>query len=220
MRKIYIAKESSMIPDEIKKELHKENDSYFIEDTKENRLKYESILPLGFSSRKIELNIDLIPQNSWKASLSNSLTKKSWDAIRKPFIASYGNRCQICGRKGTSINKTIQDVDTHEIWEYSRMDSKVKKQTLVGFVAVCSSCHLMFHLGFAEKIGKQQETIVRLQRLEKLSNTEKDARVAEIFKKWSVRSKYDWEIDISMLRNYGFNDLTFKKDVKDENFKY
>ena len=78
----------------------------------------------------------------------------------------------------------------------------------------------MFHLGFAEKIGKQQETIVRLQRLEKLSNTEKDARVAEIFKKWSVRSKYDWEIDISMLRNYGFNDLTFKKDVKDENFKY
>lgn len=222
MKKIYLAKNENDISEEVKKVFTKEGDSYFIEDTPENRIKYEDILPIGYNSGKIHLMIDLIPKTSWGASLANSLTPKSWESIRKPFIHNYGNRCQICGRKGESLSKTIQDVDTHELWSYETLDTnnKIKTQKLLGFIAVCSSCHLMFHLGFAATKGRQEITLKRMQRLEKLSDQDMKLRVERIFNIWEQRSQYDWIVDISILREYGFNDLKFKKKVDPKNFIY
>ena len=220
MNKIYIARREEDIPENIRKELQHENGSYFIEDTKENRIKYSDIVPIGFSGKKIDLNIDLIPRTSWGASLANSLTTESWLSIRKPFIAKHGNRCQICGRKGQSLSKTIQDVDTHEIWEYSDLRESNKKQTLVGFLALCSSCHLMYHLGYASTINKSEITMQRIKRLEKISDQEVRRKIDGIYSVWKKRSNYDWEIDISMLRKYGFNNLKFKKTEKKTNIIY
>jgi len=220
MKRIYLAKNENDIPDQIKKAFIKEGSSYYIEDTQENRIKYESILPLGYSLKKINLMIDLIPRNSWGASLANSLTPKSWDSVRKPFIEKYGNRCQICGRKGEDLSKSIRDVDTHELWDYGHPNKKIKTQKLLGFVAVCSSCHLMFHLGFASTIGKQEVTIKRMQRLEKLSDLEMKKRISTIFSKWESRSEHDWMVDISILREHGFNNLKFKKKVDQSTFIY
>lgn len=213
MNRIYLAKNINDIPDNIKKEFHKEGDSFYIEDTVENRKKYKEILPIGYSNTPFKLAIDLIPKKSWGASLSNSLTTASWNSIRKPFIEKYGNRCQICGRKGKDLSNSIKDVDTHELWEYSSLKDDKKIQKLVGFVAVCSSCHLMFHLGFAESINKKETTIKRLQKLEKLSDQEVYKRIQNIFDIWNKRSDYDWIIDISILKEYGFVNLKFKTKV-------
>ena len=217
MKRIYLAKTKDTIDPALLKEVFKEGDSYFVEDTEENRIKYESILPLGFASGKIHLQIDLIPKTSWGASLAGSLTPESWASIRKPFIAHYGNRCQICGRRGENLNKTIRDVDTHELWEYFPSPT-APIQKLVGFVSVCSACHLMFHLGFAESISKKEITIKRLQKIEKLTDKEMDKRVSDIFKLWNQRSDYDWIIDISILKEYGFDNIKFIDKVNPKDF--
>lgn len=217
MKKIYIAKFHDDIPQNLKEDLNFDG-SYFFEDTSENRDKFQDIIPYGFKKDRKPIQIDLIPKNSWGASLSNSLTSDSWNSIRKPFIEQFDNRCQLCGRKGHDL-RNMKDVDTHEIWEYSSLNKKEKVQKLVGFYSLCSSCHLMFHLGFAKSQGLEDITYKRLQKLDCLSDKEMNKKINDIFNLWEKRSAYDWIIDISILREYGFNKLKFKAKTDQSKFK-
>lgn len=217
MKRIYIPRKPDDIPEDVKQELNFD-DGFYLIDTPDNRFKFKDFLPYGFLEDRSSLKIDLIPKNSWGASLANSLTKDTWDSIRKPFIHCHGNRCSLCGNKGVSLNKTIQDVDTHELWEYSSLSSKKKVQKLVGFLSVCSSCHLMFHLGFSKTIDKFDITKKRLQKLEQLNDNQIDARINNIFSIWSKRSEYDWVMDISILKKHGIEDIKFKPKVDKSKF--
>lgn len=217
MSRIYIPMREDLIPENIKSEMHYEQ-GYYIENNPANRIKFQDYLPYGFKDNIKPLQIDLIPKTSWGASLAGSLTSECWSSIRKPFIHYHGNRCQICGQKGKDLSASIKDVDTHEIWEYSPLTAKNKVQTLKGFIALCSSCHLMFHLGFARIKNKGDVTIKRLQRLEKLSDTEIDLRIKNIDDIWAQRSQHEWMIDVSVLRTYGFSELKFKDKTDQSKF--
>ena len=200
MKKIYIPFNEENISSEFKELMEKEEGSFFVIDTPENRIRFDEYLPLGFRGIKnLDLEINLIPRTSWSASLSNSLTKESWDSIRKPIVESHNNRCCFCGSTGVSLSKSIRDIDTHELWQYSDLNQDPKVQKLIGFICLCSSCHLMFHLGFAETIGKQKQTIKRLKALEKKSDVEIQQKVEKIFNLWEKRSHYSWEIDITRI---------------------
>lgn len=220
MSKIYIPRREDLIPDHIKNKMGKEGDSFYIENTEENKIEFQDFLPYGFRNTFKEIQIDLIPKTSWGASLSNALVKEDWDKIRKPFIEIHGNRCQLCGQKGKDISNTIRDVDTHEIWEYSKINDKEKVQTLKGFLALCSGCHLMFHLGFAQVNNKYDITVKRLQKLEKLTESQVDKKVEDIFKRWNKRSEFEWKIDITILKDYGINELRFKNSKHIEPSKF
>lgn len=209
--KIYIPLHENEIPEIIKEQLFFE-DGYYFDDSDENRKIFQDYMPFGFRENFKPLKIDLIPKTSWGASLSNALTSDCWNAIRKPFISYHGNRCQLCGQRGKSLSNSIQDVDTHEIWEYSPLSEKNKTQKLVGFLALCSNCHLMFHLGFANHCGKYENTRLRIKKLEKLSDKEVDLKIKNIFDIWEKRSEYNWKIDISILKEYGFDTIEFKKN--------
>lgn len=217
MGKIYIPLSEDRIPEDIKMKLHFD-DGYYFEDSTENRVIFNDIMPYGFRTDLEPIQIDLIPKNSWGASLANSLTKECWDSIRKPFIAKHGNRCQICGQRGKTLSNSIKDVDTHELWEYTPLDQKPKIQKLVGFLSLCSSCHLMFHLGYAKVANKYPATENRLKRLEKLNDSEIKYRIENIFSIWEARSQYNWKIDISLLNECGYKNLQFKPKADKNDF--
>lgn len=217
MRKIYIALSEDRIPENVKMKLHYD-DGYYFEDTPENRFEFNDYIPYGFREDLEPIKIDLIPKTSWGASLAGSLTQESWSKIRKPFIAKHGNRCQICGQRGKKLSNSIKDVDTHEIWEYTPLNSNEKIQKLTGFISLCSSCHLMFHLGFAKVSNNYDKTIKRLQKLEKLNDSEVKYRVDNIFNLWEERSKHHWKIDITLLKECGINDLKFKPKADKNDF--
>lgn len=211
MAKIFIPKKTELIPENIRNKMDFDGVSYSIENTPENKIEFQNYLPYGFRDSFTKLQIDLIPKTSWGASLASSLVPEDWSRIRKPFIEHHGNRCQLCGQVGKSASKTIQDVDTHEIWEYSDLPNGNKVQTLKGFMALCSGCHLMFHLGFAKVDNKYDTTIKRLQRLEKLNKEQLNKRLENIFNTWEERSNHEWMIDLKILKEYGIDDLRFKK---------
>lgn len=217
MSRIYIPMREDLIPEEIKQKMQYD-DGYYIENTPENRSAFQPFLPYGFKDVVKPLQIDLIPKTSWGASLAGSLSSECWSSIRKPFIAYHGNRCQICGQRGTDLSSSIRDVDTHEIWEYSPLSDATKIQTLKGFIALCSSCHLMFHLGFARIKNKGDITIKRLQRLEKLSDKEIKVRIDNIDAIWAQRSEHDWIIDVSILRTYGIKNIKFNDKTDQSKF--
>ena len=79
MSKIYIPRREDLIPDHIKNKMEKEGDSFYIENTEENKIKFQDFLPYGFRDTFKEIQIDLIPKTSWGASLSNALIKEDWD---------------------------------------------------------------------------------------------------------------------------------------------
>lgn len=218
MAKIYIPLSEDRIPMYIKEKLSFD-DGYYFEDSKENREFFNEYMPYGFRKDIERLQIDLIPKTSWGASLAGSLTPSSWSALRKPFIEKNGNRCQLCGQRGKAVSKSIQDVDSHEVWSYEETSDGKKIQKLKGMLSLCSSCHLMFHLGFAKVDGKFDLTKRRLQRMEQLTDEEISIRINEIFKTWERRSAFEWEIDISILKECGFTDIKFKPKFKKEDFK-
>lgn len=214
-KKIFIPWAKEFIPEQYLSYLSYDidTDSYFVIDTIENRKKFKDILPIGFKNiPNLNLNIDLIPKTSWGASLSNSLTKESWDSIRKPIVLAHNNRCQICGLKGKTLSNSIRDVDTHELWSYSKISDPIKIQKLVGFMCLCSSCHLMFHLGFADVIKKQEVTIKRLKMLEKKDDKEIQLKISKIFNVWNERSKHEWMLDLTILKTKPFKDAII--DIK------
>ena len=89
-------------------------------------------------------------------------------------------------------------------------------------MALCSGCHLMFHLGFAKVNNKYDITVKRLQKLEKLTETQVNKKVEDIFTRWNKRSEYDWKIDVTILKDYGINELRFKdsKNIDPSKFMF
>ena len=88
----------------------------------------------------------------WCGSLANVLTPTSWRRIKATYIEAAGGRCRICGEiapkdpvRKVRGNKTIE---AHEIWSYhDARDGGPGIQRLDDILALCGSCHMMFHLG-------------------------------------------------------------------------
>jgi hypothetical protein len=118
------------------------------------------------------------------------LSPSQWDKIRKKTYAEYGHRCGICGAEGM--------LNCHEIWEY---DDRRHTQKLVGFVALCSLCHHVKHIGLASILAGQgkldyEEVVEHFMKVNECDRTAFGKHRKEALNQWAERSKHEWHVEL------------------------
>lgn len=162
-------------------------------------------LPAIFKA-KVVVAGDLIPSTSWGSSLSNMLTKDSWDKLRLPLIEQNNNVCQICGARHSSL-------DVHEVWSYAMPSqeeiweaqdlgaSAFGIQSLDGLMAICEECHKMFHLGFANVNKELDAVLSRLAAVNGWTQEQVNNYSALVGDRYEATSEAYWALDFSNTRH-------------------
>ncbi len=113
-----------------------------------------------------------------------------WDTLRKQVYARHGHQCSICGAAGP--------LHCHEQWVY---DERMHVQKLMGFVALCTLCHLVKHLGLAGVLVRQGkldfERVVRhFMIVNGCDRQTFEAHRRATFREWQERSEHEWLVDL------------------------
>jgi len=140
--------------------------------------------------KKLRLTIELVPSTTWANNLRKYMSKKDWDKTRKKAYAKAGYRCEICGREGR--------LSCHEIWEY---DDKKHIQKLAGFIALCTMCHHVKHIGLAGILARDgkldyEKVVEHFMVVNKCDRRTFEEHRERAFRIWEERSKHDWQIDL------------------------
>ncbi len=143
------------------------------------------------------LTVELVPSTCWFSNLRSELSKDQWDQLRRPIFKRAGNRCEVCGGKGTH-----HPVECHEVWQYN---DEQHIQRLVGLVALCPACHEAKHMGFASSTGRGGQARAHLARMNGWSMDDVELYLEAQFEQWSRRSQHEWSLDLSWLHQFGIN---------------
>jgi hypothetical protein len=138
---------------------------------------------------ELRLTIELVPETSWYSNMRKVLPQRDWDKIRKKAYADAGHRCGVCGASGR--------LECHERWAY---DDNKHVQKLMGFIALCSLCHHVKHIGLAGILAKEgkldyEEVVSHFMRVNECDRKTFDAYRAQAFEVWRKRSSVEWTID-------------------------
>lgn len=138
----------------------------------------------------MKLEIDLVPETSWRENLRTKMGRTKWDKLRKQVLAEQGGVCRVCG--------SSEKLQCHEVWAF---DDKANTQRLKGFEAVCSLCHLSEHFGLAQNLAEQghvnlDNVIAHFMAVNGISRKEFDAHKAQAFIVWHQRSAKQWKVDL------------------------
>jgi hypothetical protein len=141
-------------------------------------------------NERIRLTIEMVPQTSWYENLRKRLPRSEWDRIRKEIYARYDYRCAICKAEGR--------LSCHELWLY---DDERHVQRLVGFVALCSLCHHVKHLGFATGLAESgrldMERVIRhYMRVNGCTRADFENHRERAFRLWEQRSSHPWQVEL------------------------
>lgn len=150
---------------------------------------------LNVAMSTMKLSVEMVPESQWGSNLHNWLPRADWDKLRMEQYELAGKRCEVCGGKGSKW-----PVECHEKWEY---EPAQHVQRLVGLVALCPRCHQVKHLGRTMAIGKLEEALAHLRKVNNLQKEIADAYVREVFGVWKARSKHEWKMDLSWLNTRG-----------------
>jgi len=142
----------------------------------------------------MKLTIELIPKTSWCTSVRSMLSTTEWDRLRRIAYKRADYVCEICGESGLDQGKG-HPVECHEIFSYG--DDFV--QTLDDLICLCPRCHMVKHIGRSMAIGKSKEAISHLAKVNEFSQAEASQYISETFTLWELRSRSQWEIDLSVL---------------------
>jgi hypothetical protein len=157
---------------------------------------------------------DLIPSSSWGASLANILMPKEWKTLRQAAIDRAKNCCETCGVSGIKVT-----LEAHEMWSYEiiKEDPKIGVQKLNDIIALCKSCHLCFHLGFARLSGKEPQTLRRLKTLNNWTKQELDDYQKLVWQRWDIFSDYIWFLNVDGWFKDAKVELNNKVKVNEKN---
>jgi hypothetical protein len=147
------------------------------------------------SGDELKLTIELVPSSCWSSNVRSNINKTDWDILRKQCYKNAGYKCEICGGRGDK-----HPVEAHEIWKYD--DSK-KIQKLERLIALCPSCHLVKHFGFAQTKGKGDYAFKHFCRVNLIDPSDAERYIDAAFEKWNKRSVEEWDLDISWLDKMG-----------------
>lgn len=156
-------------------------------------------------TNNLKLTIELVPSSSWMNNVRTVLTTKQWDILRKAVYEKAWNICEICGGTG---NK--HPVECHEVWSY---DDKTHIQKLIRMIALCPNCHTVKHFGLAQLRGKADWAKKHFMKINNLKSAEAEKYIKQAFQTWLDRSKKEWTLDLSSLKEYG---IDYEK-LKDHN---
>lgn len=152
----------------------------------------------------MRLLLDLVPSSSWMNNVRACVSARQWDLIKSEVASKAYNMCEICGGIGPK-----HPVECHEIWEYDDLNLI---QKLVGMIALCPACHGVKHMGMSNVLGRGEAAIKHFMKINKISRKEADKIISESFNKWAERSKKQWTLDISLLKDYGIDVKKIKKE--------
>ncbi len=162
-------------------------------------------LPAIFKPKEVVAG-DLIPSTSWGSSLSNMLTKNSWNKLRIPLIEKNNNVCQICGSRHNSL-------DVHEVWSYALPSQEeiwdaqdlggaaFGIQRLDGLMAICEKCHKMFHLGFANVNNELDAVLSRLAAVNGWSKKQVDSYADLVGDRYEAATEAYWALDFASIHH-------------------
>lgn len=146
-------------------------------------------------SKKPKLTVELIPSTCHFSNVRTTVKKEEWDKIRFISYEAAGHKCEICGDTGKNQGYK-HNVECHEIWGY---DDENKIQKLIGLISLCPTCHQVKHIGRAIAIGKHQQAYNQLAKVNKWTKQQVEQHILESFEIHRERSKYEWDLDISIL---------------------
>lgn len=155
------------------------------------------------------LPVQLIPPNSWQRNVRAIVACETWEELRWHFgakryppssvgLEAYSRpvpdklQCAYCKTKH-------QELHIHEQWEY---DDEHRIQRLVGLVPVCSQCHLATHMGYANAMGRTDEAIRHLAKVNRWTLRQAKVHCNHAFKQWSQRILSSYTFDVDYLLKY------------------
>ncbi len=144
---------------------------------------------------KLKLSIELVPSSSFYNNVRSAVTKAQWDFIRKQVYSNAYDMCEICGGVGGK-----HPVECHEIWSFN---DKTLVQKLEGMIALCPNCHSVKHYGLAQIQNKAEIALKHFMKINCLSKKKAEKYIADAFMIWAERSSKTWNVDISILKEYG-----------------
>lgn len=106
----------------------------------------------------MKLTIELVPRTIWGSNLRKRISRTEWNNIRKQSYKDSNYKCCICKKDC----KEEEQLQCHELWDYN---DKNHIQTLKGFIALCSNCHFIKHIGLATKFSIEGK--LNMSKLEK-----------------------------------------------------
>ncbi len=152
-------------------------------------------------SKTTKLTVELIPSTCHFSNVRTTVTSAEWDKIRFLSYEKANNKCEICGDTGKNQGYA-HNVECHEIWHY---DDVNHIQTLTGLISLCPTCHQVKHIGRAIAIGKQVQCFKQLAKVNKWTREEILDHIATSFELHKKRSKYQWQLDLSLLESEPYN---------------
>lgn len=126
--------------------------------------------------------------------IRSCVTEQDWERLRRPILRRAGYRCEACGDGEDRATSRLLEV--HERWHYNN-DTGV--QTLRRLICLCSPCHLVTHLGYANVTGRTEEALTHLRRVNGWDDGKTYAHVYASEQQWLDRSARTWTLDLSML---------------------
>lgn len=148
--------------------------------------------------KKFKLVIELVPSTSWGDNVRSKVNESEWYDIRTQAYFLAGNKCEICGEKGTDQGFD-HHLECHEVWEYNN-DKHIQK--LIRFIALCPLCHKTKHIGFAHINGEYDLVMNHFCNVNHCTRVFAEKYIQECFIIWKDRSRYEWTVDISYLTNF------------------
>jgi hypothetical protein len=146
------------------------------------------------------LTIELVPQTCWFSNVRDQVSRQDWDRIRKLVYERAGQRCEVCGGRGSR-----HPVECHEMWEY---DEATGVQRLVRMLALCPACHEVKHIGLAGVKGRGEQASAHLAAVNGWTRQIADRYINQAFAAWEKRSARAWSLDVSALAAYGIDPAT------------
>ena len=143
----------------------------------------------------MRLTVELIPKTCSGSNIRTLVPKKYWDILRKTSYKNADYKCEICGGKGTDQGYR-HDLECHEVWEYN---VKQRVQKLVKLVSLCPLCHQAKHIGRAKYIGKREEVIQHMKKVNKMTKRKIEEYLEGEFTKYVENSRIRWKLDLTLL---------------------
>jgi len=138
----------------------------------------------------MNISVELIPRTSFGTNLRSKFRVGDWDTLRRYCYREANYCCQLCGGVGPN-----HPVEAHELWEYNDGIQKI-----VDLLALCPTCHIAHHPGFARTQGRCAEARAQLMKVNQWSAEDAQDHIDKAFLVWEDRSQIEWKLDLTLAQ--------------------
>lgn len=144
------------------------------------------------------LFVDMIPRSCWFTNVRTCVSERDWERLRRMILGRADHHCEACGN--VEDRDARRWLEAHERWSY---DDHTDTQTLRRLICLCSPCHLVTHLGYANVTGRADEALTHLREVTGMSDHEVNRHVEDAGRLWTERSARHWRLNLRMLTDAG-----------------